>query len=31
MAFWDGKSTGTKYVIEKAKELNKEIIVVMMN
>jgi hypothetical protein len=30
MAFWDGKSTGTKYVIEKAKKLNKEIEIVMV-
>ncbi|MDR0410166.1 MAG: DUF2493 domain-containing protein [Spirochaetaceae bacterium] len=30
MAFWDGRSTGTKYVIEKAKKLNKEIVVILI-
>ena len=25
LAFWNGKSTGTKYVIDNAKKLNKEV------
>ena len=25
LAFWDGKSRGTKYVIENAKKINKQI------
>jgi len=29
IAFWDGKSTGTKYVIDRAKKLNKEVVVVL--
>ena len=31
IAFWNGKSTGTKYVIEKAKELNKTCEIVLIN
>jgi len=30
IAFWDGKSTGTKYVIDRAKKLNKEIKIVLL-
>jgi len=30
IAFWNGKSTGTKYVIDKAKELNKPIDIVLL-
>jgi hypothetical protein len=30
IAFWNGKSTGTKYVINKAKELNKPLEIVMI-
>ena len=30
IAFWNGKSTGTKYVIDRAKELNKNIEVVLI-
>jgi hypothetical protein len=30
IAFWDGKSTGTRYVIDYAKRLNKEIEIVMI-
>jgi len=30
MAFWDGKSTGTKYVIEKAKKMNKPVEIIMI-
>ncbi|MCL2196795.1 MAG: DUF2493 domain-containing protein [Treponema sp.] len=28
IAFWDGKSTGTKYVIDRAKKLNKPVEVI---
>jgi len=31
MAFWDRKSTGTKYVIEKAKKLKKPVEIIMIN
>ena len=30
MAFWNGKSTGTKYVIDKAKETNKQCEIIMI-
>jgi hypothetical protein len=30
LAFWDGKSHGTKYVIEKAKKLNKEVEIIII-
>ena len=30
MAFWNGKSTGTKYVIDKAKKLNKPVEIVLV-
>jgi predicted Rossmann fold nucleotide-binding protein DprA/Smf involved in DNA uptake len=30
MAFWNGKSTGTKYVIDKAKKLGKPIEIIMI-
>jgi len=30
IAFWDGKSTGTKYVIDNAKKLNKPIEIIMI-
>ena len=31
LAFWDGKSKGTKFVIDNSKKMNKEIIVVQMD
>jgi predicted Rossmann fold nucleotide-binding protein DprA/Smf involved in DNA uptake len=30
IAFWNGKSTGTKYVIEKAKKLNKPLEIILI-
>jgi hypothetical protein len=30
IAFWDGKSTGTKYVIERAKKLNKPLEIILI-
>ncbi|MCL2722118.1 MAG: DUF2493 domain-containing protein [Treponema sp.] len=31
IAFWNGKSTGTKYVIEKAKKLNKHVEIIFID
>ena len=31
MAFWNGKSTGTKYVIDRAKKLNKPLEIIFIN
>jgi len=31
IAFWDGKSTGTKYVIDRAKKLNKPLEIILIN
>jgi hypothetical protein len=30
IAFWNGKSTGTKYVIERAKKLNKPVEIILI-
>ena len=30
IAFWNGKSTGTKYVIDRAKKLNKSLEIVLL-
>jgi hypothetical protein len=30
VAFWDGKSTGTRYVIEKARKLHKPVEVILL-
>jgi len=30
IAFWNGKSTGTKYVIERAKKLNKPLEIILI-
>lgn len=30
IAFWDGKSKGTKYVIEKCRSMNKDITVILL-
>ncbi|MDR3303890.1 MAG: SLOG family protein [Treponema sp.] len=30
VAFWDGKSRGTKYVIDKAQKMNKDIEIIMI-
>jgi hypothetical protein len=31
MAFWNGKSTGTKYVIDRAKKLGKPLEIILIN
>jgi hypothetical protein len=31
IAFWNGKSTGTKYVIEKAKKINKPLEIILIH
>ena len=31
IAFWNGKSTGTKYVIDRAKKMNKPLEIVLIN
>lgn len=31
IAFWDGKSSGTRYIIEKSKNINKEIEIIIIN
>ena len=31
MAFWNGKSTGTKYVIDRAKKLGKPLEIILLN